>query len=303
MILAAGLSTRYGGNKQLAPVGPNGEVLLDYAVFDAVRAEFTDVTFVIRRDMEHDFRTHAAQRFGQRVEVDFVYQELDDLPAGRSVPPSRSKPWGTAHAILAARGIVENPFVVINADDFYGASAYDLLFEFLSQPQAGAIPVFAMIGYTLSHNLSEFGGVSRGICECNEHGFVEKIVEVKKIERGAGTIAGVTVEGEPYPLSGSETTSMNIWGLTPAVFPLLEDQFDRFLAENAGAPDAEFLISTALNEQVAEGTSRLRVLPAEEQGFGMTFEADTPSVTRRIRNLIRAGDYPEDLTAWFQSSQ
>lgn len=303
VILAAGLSTRYGGNKQLAPVGPNGEVLLDYAVFDAVRAGFTDVTFVIRRDMEHEFRNHVAERVEQRVELDFAYQELDNLPAGRSVPPGRSKPWGTAHAILAARASVDTPFVVINADDFYGASAYGLLFEFLSQPQSGRIPVFAMIGYTLAQNLSEFGGVSRGICECNENGFVEEIVEVKRIERSAGKISGVTIEGEPYPLSGRETTSMNIWGLTPAVFPLLEDQFDRFLAENAHDPDAEFLISTALNEQIANGTSRLRVLPAEEHGFGMTFEADTPNVSRQVRKLISAGDYPEDLTVWFQSSQ
>jgi choline kinase len=296
VVLAAGLSTRYGGNKQLASVGPNGEVLLDYAVYDAVRAGFTNVTFVIRRELENDFQEHIAKRFGGRVPVAYSYQELQDLPDGIELPSNRVKPWGTAHAILAVREVVDEPFVVINADDFYGGSAYSSLYEFREQRETGVIPEYAMIGYRLNDTLSEHGGVSRGICECGDAGYLERLVEVKKIESIGTEISGVTVTGERYALHGGETVSMNIWALTPAVFPILEKQFAGFLREHRDDPDAEFLISNALNEQTATGISRLKVIAACERWFGMTFQEDRPNVARQIGKLVELGLYPNDLT-------
>ena len=300
VVLAAGLSTRYGGNKQLASVGPNGEALLDYAVHDAVRAGFTNVTFVIRRELERDFQNHVKRRFGRRVSVSFAFQDLADIPAGYALPDSREKPWGTAHAILAARHIVQDQFVVINADDFYGASAYSLLHEYLEMPQAPEVPEFAMIGYTLRETFSPFGGVSRGICECGNRGFLERLVEVKKIENMNGEITGVTVTGDRYALEGDETVSMNVWGLTPAVFPILKRQFSEFLAEFGNDPDAEFLLSNALNEQIAAGKTRLKVLATRERWFGMTFQDDRPNVARQITGLVERGVYPNHLASWFQ---
>jgi UTP-glucose-1-phosphate uridylyltransferase len=303
VVLAAGLSTRYGGNKQLASVGPNDEVLLDYAVYDAMRAGFTNVTFVIRRELEQEFRMHVTRRFGRRVQITFAYQELKDLPEGIELPVGRVKPWGTAHAILAARAIVTGPFVVINADDFYGAAAYSLLSEFLERTQASGTPEFGMTGYILHETFSPFGGVSRGICECDNRGFLERIVEVKNIVNNDGEIAGVTVSGDGCTLQGDETVSMNIWALTPDVFPILERQFVGFLSEYREDPDAEFLISSALNEQIASDVSQLRVLTTRDRWFGMTFQADRQNVARQIMTLVEQGVYPDDLTSWFQENR
>jgi len=298
--LAAGLSTRYGGNKQLASVGPNNEVLLDYAVYDAACAGFECVTFVIRRELELDFETHVTRRFGPKVKVNFAFQELNDLPSEYTLPQNRLKPWGTAHAILAAREVVTEPFVVINADDFYGAAAYASLHWHHETTQRTDAPTFAMIGYTLRDTLSQFGGVSRGICECDERDFLERLVEVKKIEGRDGEIDGVTTAGGRYQLYGHETVSMNIWALTPEVFPLLERQFVEFLGDHREDPDAEFLISTALNDQIAAELSSMKVIATRDQWFGMTFQADRPNVAREIASLVERGAYPDDLTSWFQ---
>ncbi len=299
VVLAAGLSTRYGGNKQLASVGPSGEVLLDYAVYDAAQAGFERVTFVIRRELEQLFEEHAAQRFGKKVQVTFAYQDLHDLPAGFELPAKRVKPWGTAHAILAAREMVVEPFVVINADDFYGSFSYASLHGFREQHTEADTPEFAMIGYTLHDTLSEFGGVSRGICVCDDRGFLERLVEVKKIGLKNGAIAGVTTSGDRYALGGSEIVSMNIWALTPTIFPLLKEQFEEFLGKHANEPDAEFLISSALNEQIRAGISTLKVIAARDRWFGMTFQADRPNVMSEIGALVKRGAYPNDLRTWF----
>jgi UTP-glucose-1-phosphate uridylyltransferase len=303
VVLAAGLSTRYGGNKQLASVGPSDEVLLDYAVYDAARAGFTGVTFVIRQELERDFQEHVALRFGTDLQVNFAYQELLDLPEKFELPDNRVKPWGTAHAILAVRKMVGEPFVVINADDFYGRSAYVSLHDFLEHEQGSNAPQFAMIGYTLRETLSEFGGVSRGICKCDDRGFLEQLVEVKEIDVINGKISGVTTAGEGYSLQGHETVSMNIWALSPAVFPILEKQFAGFLCEHGADPDAEFLISSALNQQVTASIARLKVIAAAENWFGMTFQADRPNVIRKIASLVEHGVYPESLTSWFQGNR
>jgi UTP-glucose-1-phosphate uridylyltransferase len=299
VVLAAGLSSRFGSNKQLAPVGPNSEVLLDYAAYDAVRAGFEQVTFVIRRELARDFQSHVHSRFGRQLSVDFVFQDLSDLPTGFTLPGNRQKPWGTAHAILATRDVVQNPFVVINADDFYGATAYSLLHKHLGTSHRSVTPEFAMIGYTLSDTFSAFGGVSRGVCDLDEQGFLEKLVEVKQIENTDGNIAGFTVAGDRTPLRGNETVSMNIWGLTPEVFPILERQFSRFLSEHGDDPDAEFLISSALNEQIAAGDARLKVLPTPDRWLGMTFQNDRENVRRQLASLVEQSEYPVCLTSWF----
>ena len=290
VVLAAGLSTRYGGNKQLAAIGPSGEILLDYAVYDALNAGFEQLTFVIRRELEQDFRSLAEARFGSRIDVTFSFQE------------GRKKPWGTAHAILSTRSQVSGPFVVINADDFYGASAYSLVSDFFKPTSRDHTADFAMVGYRLDATFSPHGGVSRGVCECDENGFVRRIVEVKQIERQGSKASGFTVDGDPYRLEGDETVSMNIWALTPAVFPILERQFEEFLTEHRDHPDAEFLISTALNKQIASGESRLRVFATSGRWFGMTFQADKTDVERQIADLVKQGHYPNDLTSWFQKN-
>lgn len=299
VVLAAGLSSRFGSNKQLAPVGPKDEVLLDYAVYDAVRAGYEQITFVIRRELAGDFQSHVHKKFGQRLSVDFAFQELTDLPKGFAVPSNRKKPWGTAHGVFATRNVVQNPFVVINADDFYGAAAYSLLYDHLNASYMSAKPEFSMIGYTLSETFSKFGGVSRGICDVDDQGYLGQLVEVKTISNIDGEIAGMTLAGDPAPLRGDETVSMNIWGLTPAVFEMLEKQFAQFLVEHLEDPDAEFLISSALNEQISAGDVSLKVLPTHDQWIGMTFHEDREEVKRQIADLVARGDYPNNLSAWF----
>ena len=293
VVLAAGLSSRFGGNKQLASVGPSGEALLDYSVFDALRAGFERVTFVIRRELERDFRDHVNARFGRRLHVTYAHQDPENLPK------NRNKPWGTGHAILATRHVVRDPFVVINADDFYGARAYSLLYDHFRGESPTDTSEFAMIGYTLRDTFSPFGGVSRGICECDEQGYLRRLIEVKKIENNGGNVIGFTVTGDRFPLRGDEIVSMNMWGLTPAVFARLDRQFARFLSEHGDDPNAEFLLSSALDEQIAAGETRLKVIAARERWFGMTYRDDRENVMRRLATLVRQGDYPPDLTSWY----
>jgi NDP-sugar pyrophosphorylase family protein len=269
VVMAAGLATRFGGPKQLVGVGPAGEVLFDYAVFDAVRAGFARVVFVIRPDMAATMEAHAATWYGGRVAVAFAEQRVD---AGRT------KPWGTGHAVLAARALLNGPFGVCNADDYYGPAAFALLAE---QLEARG-DIAALVGYRLDQTLSEQGGVSRGVCEVDRAGMLTRITEA--------TLVGTT---EPFP--GDAVASMNLWGF-PAGFPaLLEERFRAFL-ERAGRSDsAEFLLSAAVNELVAAGRLPLRVLQTSEPWFGMTHAGDLPVVRARLAALVRAGTYPSDL--------
>ncbi len=297
VVLAAGLSGRYGAVKQLESVGPSDEALLDYAIYDAIRSGFTKIVLVVRPELEDDFRIHMRQLLGDAHAVAFVFQQLDSLPPGYDVPQNRTKPWGTGHAILASEPEVAGPFAVSNADDFYGNSAYALLHDHLVRA-GDQLPTFALVGYTLVDTpLSTVGGVSRAICHCDDQGFLESIVEIQEIRAKGNQMTGVTAAGEAYELFGDETASMNLWGLTPAIFPILQKQFAEFML---GADcDDEFLISTAMNEQVATGQVRVKILPAREQGFGMTHRADKDQVVARIRELVAQGRYPADLPAWF----
>jgi len=292
VILAAGVGSRFGGPKQLSPVGPAGETLLDYAIYDAMRAGFSRAVLVIRKELAASLRDHVSAVTGGAVPVDYVEQP---------VPEGRVKPWGMAHAVLAARGAVAGPFAVCNADDYYGPNAYRLLAEHLTG-EAGAPPLHALVGYRLDTTLSTHGGVARAVASCGPDGLLTRLVEVRDVRRvnGAG-LRGVTASGEPREFSGGEHTSMNLWGFTPDVLGVLEEQFAGFLAAapRGGASDAEFLLSTALDDQVTAGRARLRVLTAPDRWLGVTFAADVPAVGDAIASLVRAGIYPADLRAAF----
>ena len=296
IVLAAGLSTRYGRLKQLEPVGPGGAALLDYGVFDALKAGFNRFVLVVRPELEADVRAHLTGMFGGSLKVAYAYQELDQLPNGRTVPEGRLKPWGTGHAVLATKDQVDDPFVVMNADDFYGAEAYALLGDHLRRT-GGSQPDFAAAGYRLRDTLSPHGGVSRALCELDADGYLRRVVEVKDVREEGGTLSGRTLSGQRLQLTGDETISMNLWAATPAAFPLLEENFGRFLDRYGDDPVAEFFLSEAVNDLTAEGACRVQVLPASGPWLGVTYQADRPYVSSRLQELIAAGAYPADLGA------
>ena len=296
VVLAAGLSTRYGRMKQLEPVGPSGEALMDYGIYDALRARFNRVVIVTRPELQKALREHVVEVFGDSLAVVFAYQELSDVPDDFAVPATRRKPWGTGHAVLAARATVAEPFVAINADDFYGADAYEALAGHLRESHESTGTEVAAAGYTLRDTLSPHGGVSRAVCEVDETGYLLRVTEVKQIEAVNSVLAGVTVAGERLPLTGEETISMNIWAATTAAFPLLWKEFERFLARHGSDTDTEFLLSTAVNDLIASGRGRVKVLPASGPWLGVTFQDDRPRVVTKLKQLVDAGLYPHRLT-------
>ncbi len=302
LVLAAGMGSRYGGLKQIDPVGPSGETVLDYAVFDAVRAGFGRVVFVIRRDFEAVFREQIGAKYAGRVPVDYVFQAADELPAGFSVPAGRAKPWGTGHAVWCARGTVREPFAVINADDFYGADSFAQLARFLSaaaatprgyDPMSGHPPPraltaqFAMVGFTLANTLSEHGAVARGECAAGPDGLLASITE------RTGILAADVGPGRRY--SGAETVSMNCWGFTPALFAGLDRLLPEFLAAHGGDAKAEFYLPAAVSTMIARGEATVRVLPTGSAWFGVTYREDKPRVVAAIADLVRTGAYPAKL--------
>lgn len=296
LILAAGKGNRYGGLKQLDPMGPSGETLLDYSIFDAVRAGFGKVVFVIRRDFEAEFRRRVGQRYEQRIEVGYAFQEMSDLPEGCAVPASRQKPLGTGHAIWCARKEISGPFAAINADDFYGAPAFRTLAAFLSKPLGqGRPPSFAMVGYHMNRTLSEHGTVSRGLCRMGENGCLESIKEQTGIEKNPAGARQQTASGGFVEFTGDETVSMNFWGFTPALFPLLETELRRFLSTHGSDEKAEFYIPAAVAQMIAAGTARVSVLQSESRWFGVTYRADKPLVVEQLAHLVEMGEYPANL--------
>jgi hypothetical protein len=298
VILAAGLANRYGGMKQLEPVGPCGEALLDYSIYDAVRAGFGSVVLVVGPELETRFRRHLADTVGDAVPVGYVSQELDDLPDGRKLSAGRQKPWGTGHAVLAARRAVSGPFAVCNADDFYGASSYGQLAAHLVRLER-CESTHVLVGYPLHETLSPFGGVSRCVVLRDEVGYVVQLTEVEGIRRVGGRISGTTVQGERVDLTGDELVSMNLWGSTPQVFIELERQFSVFLEDCVSDPAAEFLLVTGLNEQMEAGVSRIAALEASDKWFGMTFPEDRERVREAMADLVGQGIYPNDLREGF----
>jgi hypothetical protein len=291
LILAAGMGSRYGGLKQIDPVGPAGETIIDYSIFDALRAGFGKLVFVIRKDIERQFREIVGARFEERVAVDYVFQSLEDIPPRFSVPAGRTKPWGTTQAILLAAGIIHEPFAAINADDFYGAESYRELARHLTSGS----PDYSMVGFILRNTLSDFGSVARGVCQVSTDGYLEHIVEMTKIERDGNGGRNMAPDGMVTRLSGDEPVSMNYWGFTPRVFDQLRERFEKFLEANASDLKAECYIPNTVGELVNAGEARVKVLHSRDSWFGVTYREDRPRVIDSIRRLIVNGQYPERL--------
>lgn len=297
LVLAAGMGSRYGSLKQMDGVGPNGEAIIDYSIYDAIRAGFGKVVFVIRHLFEKEFREiFTPERFGGRIAVDFVFQELDKLPAGFTVPADRVKPWGTNHAVMmGAEAIGDEPFAVINADDFYGDDAYRTMADYL-RSVAGQKNHYCMVGYEIRNTLSEHGAVSRGVCGVDRNGNLTSMVERTRIERREdGRIAYEDERGEWVPMADDTPVSMNMFGFTPDYFDYSEKYFSTYLKDNIDNPKSEFYIPTMVNKLVSDGKAQLRVLRSSARWFGVTYKEDRPAVVERIAKLVEAGVYPAKL--------
>ena len=296
LVLAAGMGSRYGGLKQIDPMGPAGETLLDYSVFDALRAGFGRAVFVIRPDFEAAFRERVLARFAGRIETALAFQTLDRLPAGFTAPPGREKPWGTTHAILCARDVVAEPFAMINADDFYGRDSFAVLGRRLATLGADST-AYCMVGFTLAGTLSEHGTVARGVCRTDERGFLADIQELTAVGRGAGGGIRGTSPAGPVDLTGAEPVSMNMWGFTPRVFPQLEGHFREFLTAHGSELKSECYIPTSVGALVHAGRATCEVLPTTSTWFGATYAEDKAAVQASLRALVAAGEYPASLWA------
>jgi NDP-sugar pyrophosphorylase family protein len=291
IVMAAGMGTRYGGLKQIDPVGPGQETILDYSIYDAQRAGFGKLVFVIRKEIEQPFRQTIGARFEKRIAVEYVFQELYNLPLGFSVPTGRSKPWGTAHAVLVASSAIDEPFAVINADDFYGAEGYRLLAGHLQSDMAD----YAMAGFVLRNTLSEFGAVARGVCQLSRDKFLERVDELTGIERDGEGGKNIDTAGHVTRLTGDEVVSMNMWGFTPSVFEWLKEYFVKFLERSGSNMHSECFLPSAINELVITKRARVKVLQTKDSWFGVTYREDHSRVVKNIERLIQSGYYPERL--------
>ena len=294
LILAAGIGSRYGGLKQVDSIGPGGEAIIEYSIFDAIRSGFGKVVFVIRKDIEADFKAKFSGKFDGKIAVDYVFQEMDSPIEGLKDLPKREKPWGTGHAVLVAEQLVQEPFAVINADDYYGISAYPAMADFLIN---SCTPNhYAMIGYILKNTLSDNGSVSRGVCEMNADKTLLAINETHKIERLAdGAIVYPAADGNPVALASDTLVSMNFFGFHPTIFTDLRQQFIDFVHENKENPKAEFYIPLFVTQQIQKGALRMSVIPNEEQWYGVTYKEDKAVVQRAFTELTEAGKYPKGL--------
>ncbi|MFC6999145.1 nucleotidyltransferase family protein [Rufibacter roseus] len=293
LVLAAGMGSRYGSLKQIDAFGPNGETIIDYSVYDAIRAGFGKVLFVIRKSIEEEFKAIMLGKFSGQIEVDYVLQELDILPAGLQVPPGRVKPWGTAHAIWVAGTKISEPFAVINGDDFYGFSSFEIISKFLTSNPDQEI---GLVGYTLANTLSEFGAVSRGICEVAPDGYLQSVTEQTHIAKENKGIVALD-NGQEVALTGDEVVSMNMMGFPPAVLPFFEEYLTNFIKEQADSPDpkAECYLPRVVDALVQSGRAKVRVLSSPEKWFGVTYPEDKPIAVNTLRSLIDAGVYPKNL--------
>jgi len=291
LVMAAGMGSRYGGLKQIDPVGPSGETLMDYSIFDAMRAGFGKVVYVIRKDIEAPFKETIGAKFEKRIPVDYVYQELDKIPQGFNVPEGRTKPWGTTQAVLMAEDTIREPFAVINADDFYGEQGYQVLAKHLTSGS----PDYAMVGFVLRNTLSEFGSVARGVSQADENGYLQSVVELTKVERDGNGAKNTDPDGKVTQLTGKELVSMNMWGFQPSIFPLLRERFHAFLERSGNDLKSEHFVPTAVNELVSSGQARVKVLSTNDAWFGVTYREDRPRVVDSVAALIKKGKYPEKL--------
>lgn len=298
IVMAAGMGSRFGGLKQLTPVGPNGQLLIDYSVYDAQKAGFGKIVFVIKHEIEEEFKERLGNRIAQKIPVEYVYQELDKLPEGHTVPEGRTKPWGTGHAILCCRGVVKEPFMVINADDFYGRQSYELLADFLQKPQQGNGMSFAMSAYILENTLTENGYVSRGICEVDENGKLCGLVERTHIQEVDGKPQFSEDDGKTWEeLPVGCAVSMNAWAFPAAMLDHLEERFKVFLNTTAkqNPVKAEFYLPFAVNDMMNDGEAETTVLRTADRWYGMTYAADKQDVMNAIAAMTEKGVYPAEM--------
>ena len=294
-ILAAGMGSRYGGLKQLDGLGPNGETIMDYSVYDALRAGFGKVVFVIRKDFEEDFRNIVLSKYADHVPCEVCFQGIDNLPEGFTRNPERTKPWGTNHAVLMAKGIINEPFMVINADDFYGRDAFAVMGKWLSELPEGSTGKYSMVGFRICNTLSENGSVARGVCSKNEQDLLTGVVERTEIMRVDGTICYKDEEGNWQPVGEQTPVSMNFWGFTPDYFKYSEEQFVDFLKANADKPKAEYFIPLVVDNLINSGEATCEVLDTTAKWFGVTYPEDRPEVVEKFKKLGEAGVYPEKM--------
>lgn len=293
-VLAAGMGSRYGGLKQLDGLGPNGETIMDYSIYDAIRAGFGKVVFVIRKSFEADFQELVVKKFKDLIEVEVVFQDISNVPEGCTFNAEREKPWGTNHAVLMGKDVINEPFAVINADDFYGKESFEVLADFLTSVQ-GKKNEYCMVGYRVGNTLSESGSVSRGVCVVDEKNNLQNVVERTHIEEKSGAIIYLDEKGEEVAIPATTPVSMNMWGFTPDYFTYSIEFFKEFLAEHGQKLKSEFYIPLAVNELIVQGKATCKVLDTTSKWFGVTYAEDRPQVVLKINELIRKGVYPKQL--------
>lgn len=295
LILAAGIGSRYGGMKQVDPFGPSGETITDYSIFDAIKAGFNRIVFVISPKMEEEFRTDYIKKFPSHLQVEYVIQSIENLPEGYNLPPDRVKPWGTAHAVMMAKEVIREPFAVINADDFYGRSSYKIMHDFLIRSTEEIPGEYCMVGYELQKTVSEHGSVARGVCQVDDHGFLNGMVERTKIFTQDNVIVYEDEAGSIHSLDPMDTVSMNLFGFTPDFFGHIEENFKVFIEKNISNPKAELYIPSVVDTLIKSGKARMSVLQTSESWFGVTYQEDKPKVLKAIRELVDKGLYPVSL--------
>ena len=284
--MAAGMGSRYGGLKQLDEVGPSGETIIDYSVFDAIKAGFSKVVFIIRKDFEDEFKTKISNKFSNDIQVEFVFQDIHQLPTGFSLPEDRIKPWGTGHAVLCASNFIDGPFNAINADDYYGRESFKTIADYYNNGNDS----FSMVAFKLKKTLSDFGSVTRGLCTVNN----DKLINVVETENLVKSGSGITSNSD-LDLNGDEPVSMNMWGFTPAIFDYLNEMFEVFLSKNIHDIKSEFLIPSVINDLINSGDGLVQVLYSKSSWFGVTYKQDKSYVVQQIQNLVNSGFYPHKL--------
>ena len=286
LVMAAGMGSRYGGLKQLDEVGPSGETIIDYSVFDAIKAGFSKVVFIIRKDFEDEFKTKISNKFSNDIQVEFVFQDIHQLPTGFSLPEDRIKPWGTGHAVLCASNFIDGPFNAINADDYYGRESFKTIADYYNNGNDS----FSMVAFKLKKTLSDFGSVTRGLCTVNN----DKLINVVETENLVKSGSGITSNSD-LDLNGDEPVSMNMWGFTPAIFDYLNEMFEVFLSKNIHDIKSEFLIPSVINDRINSGDELVQVLYSKSSWFGVTYKQDRSYVVQQIQNLVNSGFYPHKL--------
>ena len=286
LVMAAGMGSRYGGLKQLDEVGPSGETIIDYSVFDAIKAGFSKVVFIIRKDFEDEFKTKISNKFSNDIQVEFVFQDIHQLPSGFCLPEDRIKPWGTGHAILCASNVIDGPFNAINADDYYGRESFKTIADYYNNGNDS----FSMVAFQLEKTLSDFGSVTRGLCTVNN----DKLINVAETENLVKSKSGITSNSD-LDLNGDEPVSMNMWGFTPAIFDYLNEMFELFLSKNIHDIKSEFLIPSVINDLINSDSEVVQVLYSKSSWFGVTYKQDKSYVVQQIKKLVDRGFYPNKL--------